>query len=84
MEGRDVREACDRSDPGHMAVVADCPAQVAKCPKQQAEHEKESELGLIDAPVASGHPNDPPVAERTSSDHCEDNPDDAPNVSEAL
>ena len=48
----DAREACDRSDPGHMAGISDCPAYVAKCLKQYAEHEDDAVLRLADALVA--------------------------------
>ena len=48
----DVRKACDGSDPGHMTVVSDRPAYVAKCLKQYAEHEDDAVLRLADALVA--------------------------------
>ena len=67
-----------------MAVVPNRPPHIAKHAKQHAEHEDEPELGLVDASVASRHPDDPPVVERARGDQGEDDPNDGSDVCQAL
>ena len=81
---RDVRETCDRSDPGHMAVVADCPPDVAKYANEHAEREGESVFGLVDASVEPRHPDDPPVVEWTRGDEGKDDHNYVPDICQAL
>ena len=71
-EGRDVHYACDRSDPRHLVVVSNRPAYVAKHAEQHRLRQDKPERRLVDASIALGHPDDPPVAERTSHDETKD------------
>ena len=48
------------------------------------DDEGDAELGLVDASVAPGHPDDPPVIERARGDQGEGDPDDGSDVCQAL
>ena len=67
-----------------MAVVADCPAYVTKYANEHAKREGESVFGLVDAPVAPSHPNDPPVVEWTRGDEGKDDHNYVPDICQAL
>ena len=83
-DGLNARETSDRPDPRHVVIVPDRPAHVAQRAHHHSEREDEPELGLVDALVALRHPDDPPVVERPGGDYSEDDPDEAPEVCQAL
>ena len=83
-KGRDVRETCDCSNPGHVAVVSDCPAHVSTRADEQADHKDKPKLGLIDAAVSSRHPDDPPVSEGTSNNDSNDTSDETGQMGQTL
>ena len=67
-----------------MVIVPDCPADVPKHAEEHAGHEDESVLGLIPPAVVSRHPEDDRVVERPGDNQCKDDPDERPNVRQAL
>ena len=59
-----------------MVLVSDGPSHVAKCAHKEADQQHESELRFVYSTVSSGHPDEPPVAERTGGKHPESGPDE--------
>ena len=80
----DVRVARDGSDPRHVVVASDCPADISEHPEKHSEHENESKLGLVNSTVTLGHPDDRPVAERSGDEHGQDNADKGTQVGQTL
>ena len=67
-----------------MAIISDCPTDIAKYSKKHAEREGEPEFGLVDTSVAPGHPDDPPIVKRTGDDQGKDDYDDVSDICQAL
>lgn len=67
-----------------MMIISYGPTYVAERAHEQAQHEEESELGLVNPAVSARHPDDPPVAEGTGDEYRNDRSDETDNMGKAL